>query len=88
MGGALADDRLWVKTDATVCTIYLGVEANAALSVPNDDCGGRTLTYDTIDQSLSVLASGNLMEAVTDGVEANDVPTSDTFPYLAAPQGL
>lgn len=87
LAGALANDRLWVNTAGAACTQYLAVEAAAALMAGTEaDCGGRTLKYDVIDVSYSVLAAGNLTEAVTDGVEA--VPAEvggEVFPYLAAP---
>lgn len=86
LAGALADDRLWVNTAGTACGQYLAVEADAALGVENADCGGRTLAYDVIDVSYSVLAAGDLTEAVTDGVEAiPDEVNGEIFPYLAAP---
>lgn len=85
LAGALADDRLWLKSQATTCTIYLAVEADAALGVVNEDCGGRTLGYDVIDQSYSILAAGDLTGSVGDGIPADADTTGTTFPYLAAP---
>lgn len=85
LAGALADDRLWVNTKGTTCSIYLAVEADAALGVTNDDCGGRTLAYDVIDQSYSILAAGDLTGSVGDSVDADADTMGTTFPYLAAP---
>ena len=81
----LANDRLWVKTDAEECTAYLAVEANAVGS-ENSDCGGRRLSYDAIDVSYSALAAGDPTGAlVGDGVEADADTMGAAFPYLAAP---
>ncbi len=85
LGGVLVDDRLWVKSDATTCTTYLAVEANATALLANADCGGRSPSYDPIKETYSLLAIGAL-SGITDGV----TPTPDrakvtTFPYLAAP---
>jgi hypothetical protein len=86
LGGILADDRLWVDTNQSVCDVYLGVEAKAANLVPTlNDCGGRTLSNDVIDQSYSLLAAGDLTKAVNDGIPADSDTSGDTFPYLAAP---
>jgi hypothetical protein len=79
LAGALADDRLWVRTDATECKAYLAVEAGVL------DCGGRTLAYDVIDVSYSVLATGKL-SGVDDGVPAPNDVEGTAFPYLAAPK--
>ncbi len=96
LASVLADDRLWVKADATVCTIYLGVEANATNLVPNRDCGGRKPDYEVVTLTYSALATGTIPASaalaarsggVTDGTLG--VPTKtmvSTFPYFAAPQ--
>ena len=84
LAGVLADDRLWMDTSKTTCSIYLGVEANATGLLPNMDCGGRVLDADVIDESYSLLAIG-MPGGVTDGVDKNDVTNSATFPYLADP---
>jgi hypothetical protein len=84
LAGALADDEQYLKSDATTCTAYLAVEANALGVLANSDCGGRTLDYDVIDESYSVLAAGAL-SGVGDGI-AKTATTSSTFPYLGAPQ--
>lgn len=88
LAGALADDRLWVNTAGAACGQYLAVEAAAALGVvaAEGDCGGRTLAYDVIDVSYSVLAAGNLTEAISDGVEGLPAEIGgEVFPYLADP---
>lgn len=83
LANVLVDDRLYLNTASGTCNQYLGVEANA-VGVTNTDCGGRTLTYNVIDTTYSVLAAG-VLTGVTDGVAA-DGKTTATFPFLAAPQ--
>lgn len=85
LAGVLVDDRLYVKLEATACTTYLGVEADA-VGVKNDDCGGRTLAYDVIDASYTALATGALDGSVGDKIPISDPAKGTTFPYLAAPQ--
>jgi hypothetical protein len=83
LAGALADDRLYVNTATSTCSVYLAVEANATGIIPNMDCGGRKLEYDVIDTTYSVLAIGS-PSGVTDGV-ANDSTFLMSWPFLAAP---
>ena len=83
--GVLADDRLWVKTDATTCTTYLAVEANATGVVVNSDCGGRVPSYDVMKVTYSAVAIGAL-SGITDGVTALAKSKVTTFPYLAPAQ--
>lgn len=85
LAGALVDDRLWLNTAATTCTAYLAVEANATGVQPNMDCGGRTLAYDVIDLSYSVLATG-MLSGVTDGVDKPADVNGEMFPYLTLPK--
>jgi len=85
LAGALVDDRLWLNTAAMACQTYLAVEANAKNVIPNADCGGRTLAYDVIDVSYSVLAAGALM-GVTDSIDTPNDVVGEGFPYLAAPK--
>jgi hypothetical protein len=81
----LVDDRLYVRIDKTTCTTYLGVEANA-VGVVNDDCGGRTPLYNTIDVTYSALAIGQF-SGVTNGFTSDSEgnPNATTFPFLGAP---
>jgi hypothetical protein len=56
----LANDQLYVNTNAGKCTQYLAVEGVAA-GVPGadpNDCGGRTPTENTADISYSLFAAG------------------------------
>jgi hypothetical protein len=81
---ALADDRLYLNTDSGTCTQYFAVELDATGVARNTDCGGRAPTYDAIDVTYSALAIG-AVSGVADGVDADETPISETFPYLAAP---
>lgn len=81
----LTDDRLYVNTASGDCNQYLAVEGNA-VGITNNDCGGRTPLYDTIDTTYSVLAIGAL-SGVDDGI-SGDLQASHSnsvFPFLAAP---
>lgn len=86
LAGILADDQLYVNSDASTCTTYLAVEASATGIIPNTDCGGRTPLYDTIDVTYSALAIGALA-GVSDGIAADENPghSATVFPWLAAP---
>ena len=88
LAGVLADDQLYVNTASSTCSQYLAVEANAVNVVPNNDCGGRTLTYDVIDTSYSVLAAGALA-GVGDDINSDSdgaIQSNTAFPFLAAPR--
>lgn len=84
LAGVLADDRIWLKTDAASNNVYLAVEANATNLIPNMDGGGRKLDFDVIDASYSLLAIGKV-SGVGDGVDADADTKGEAFPYLAAP---
>jgi hypothetical protein len=88
LAGVLADDRLYVNTDSGTCQTYLAVEANF-LGITNDDCGGRTPLYDTVDVSYSVLATG-LLSGVGDGVDLDEDgnASASDFPYYDRPLDL
>jgi hypothetical protein len=85
LAGVLVDDRLYVRTDKTTCATYLGVEANA-VGLTNDDCGGRTPLYNTIDVTYSALAIGQF-SGVTNGFtsDSEGSPNATTFPFLGSP---
>ena len=85
LAGVLVDDRLYVRADKTTCTNYLGVEANA-VGLTNDDCGGRTPLYNTIDVTYSALAIGEF-SGVTNGFTSDSEgnPNATTFPFLGPP---
>jgi hypothetical protein len=83
----LADDRLWVQSDATSCRQFFAVEL-ARLSADDrfaNDCGGRAPTQDAVDVYRSLLVDGALT-SITDGVDRDDtVHSTSVFPFLAAP---
>jgi len=85
LASVLIDDRLYVRTDKTTCATYLGVEANA-VGLTNDDCGGRTPLYNTIDVTYSALAIG-AFSGVTNGFTSDSEgnPNATTFPFLGNP---
>jgi len=83
LANVLAGDALLVDTSKTTCAQYLAVEANATGIVANTDCGGRKLSYDTIDTTYSVLAVGSLT-GVSDNIAQTSVPAA-TFPFFLPP---
>jgi hypothetical protein len=98
LAGITADDRLWLNTAATTCATYLAVEANFAAThgllppvLANNDCGGRSLAFDVIDTTYSIVATGTTglkgaPGTVSDGVDADPIKTAAAaFPYLSAP---
>jgi hypothetical protein len=84
----LAADTLWINTSSSTCSLYLAVEFNA-LGITNHDCGGRTLTYNVIDDTLNAVAgtlsTTNPPGPLTNGVTMPASPPLATFPFLAAP---
>ncbi|MFC4313273.1 DUF4331 family protein [Steroidobacter flavus] len=83
----LADDRLWVNSESTICGEFFSVEfaALAGQEAMVMYCGGRTPNDDAIDVYRSVLSMGQA-RGVDDGVDRDDHEHSTTeFPFLAAP---
>ena len=86
--------RLNVAIPPAATPNRLGILAADNSGFPN----GRRLTDDVVDILLRVVAGANPFtptfdvspnNLLSDGVDANDVPFKDTFPYLATPhQGL
>jgi hypothetical protein len=83
----LADDRLWVNTESTICLQFFAVEL-VTLAGQRErviDCGGRTPLYNAANIYRSLLVDGTTTR-VDDGVDRDDKPHSETeFPFLAAP---
>jgi hypothetical protein len=75
LAGVLVDDRLVIDTSRATCTAYLAVE----LQLPND-CGGRTLQRDVIDDSLGAIVG----PGVSDNVPLDSVFIAD-FPFMGNP---
>ena len=85
MAGLLVDDRLQFDLEWAACPSYLGIEFSDLVPQPHtNDCGGRGLTQNVIDDTLNVTVSG-FDPLITDFVDANDVPFLTEFPFLAAP---
>jgi hypothetical protein len=83
----LADDRLWVNSNSTVCTQLMAVELTAQAGHKSlvNDCGGRSPNYKAANTWRSLLVDGTSV-GVDDGVERDDHEHSATvFPFLAAP---
>jgi len=83
----LADDRLWVNTESTLCLQLFAVEltALAGQSERVIDCGGRTPLYNAANVYRSLLVDGTTT-SVDDGVDRDEGAHSQTeFPFLAAP---
>jgi hypothetical protein len=85
LGDILADDQLYLNTASGTCQQYLAVEANAA-GIPNNDCGGRTPDYNTIDVTYSVLAAGALT-GVSNGIlsDTDGTHSLSVFPFIDLP---
>lgn len=83
----LADDRLWVNSRSGTCGQLFAVE-RAALADEGDlqnDCGGRTITDNSLRTYRSLLVNGTAF-GVSDGLEGDEKAHSLTeFPFLAAP---
>jgi len=79
----LADDRLSLRTDQTVCG-YLGLELQAAGVGTPTPCGGRRPDEDAVDRTYSLLVAGGLT-GVGDGVGIPVDVSSSAFPFLGAP---
>lgn len=85
LAGVLTDDRLYLNAANGNCSQYLAVEIDASGLIPNEDCGGRTLRYDTVDVSYTVLMNDLTVE-FGDGVDEDDLVHFNTgFPFLVPP---
>ena len=52
---------------------------------PYETCGGRSLNDDAMDTIYTWLVNAGKGPRIRDGVDQPQTPTSDVFPYLAAP---
>lgn len=86
LAGVLVDDRLLTRVDIADCVDgYLAVEASL-LGAELTKCGGRTLEFDTVDATLTVVVSGGEVP-ISDFVDGNDVDSViDVFPFFGDPQ--
>jgi len=83
----LADDRLWVNTESTLCTRLFAVElaSLAGDTAAAIDCGGRTPLYSAANVYRSLLVDGT-SQGIDDGLDRDEKRHSETeFPFLAAP---
>jgi len=81
----LADDRLKVDLEWSACLGIWGFERSELVPQPHtNDCGGRMLDYDYVEEFLGMTISG-FDPAYDDFVTENDVPFLTEFPFLAAP---
>jgi hypothetical protein len=64
---------------------FLEIELAAREGRAHRTCGGRTLNDDMMDTWFTTFITGGNGPAVRDGVDASSRPSSQSFPYLAAP---
>jgi hypothetical protein len=90
-GKAVDTLKINLATPPTANPSRFGVLPNAAAGFPNGDPAGfpngRRLTDDVVDIELRVIAGALIGTNIPlgDGVDKNDKPFSDTFPYVAPP---
>ena len=81
----MADDRLKVDLEWSACLGIWGFERSELVPQPHtNDCGGRMLDYDYVEEFLGMTISG-FDPVYDDFVTENDVPFLTEFPFLAAP---
>jgi hypothetical protein len=78
------DDVLYVDSRSTDCWYYLGVETDEQGTVPNNDCGGRTVTEDVMDITYAILTNGMRGPMRDGGARDDRVHSNETFPFVAA----
>jgi hypothetical protein len=72
---------------------YLEIERAQLTGIEHQTCGGRMPNEDALDVTMNFLARGPKAsvdddDALHDGVDAPTKWSSDTFPYLADPNGI
>ncbi len=75
LSSVLVDDRLNIDVSQANCDVYLAVELGVT-----DQCGGRTLERDVMDDTLGAVVG----PGVSDGV-SNTSTFLDDFPFLGNP---
>lgn len=80
----LADDRLWINSQARTCTQLFAVELAAlAGRKTGGDCGGRAPSYSAVNVYRSLLVDGT-NTSISDGLTRDEQPVSDAdFPFLS-----
>jgi hypothetical protein len=89
LAALMADDRIWVNSASTICAEPYAVERAANGGAPElaQDCGGRTLTYSSVNVFRSLLADGR-PTGIDDGVDQDELtPSNSVFPFLRPPPG-
>jgi hypothetical protein len=89
LAALMADDRIWVNSASTICAEPYAVERAAKGGMPAlaRDCGGRTLTYSSVNVFRSLLAEGK-PTGIDDGVDQDELePSNSVFPFLRPPPG-
>ncbi|MEZ4473794.1 MAG: DUF4331 family protein [bacterium] len=85
VGPVLADDFLLLDASKPYAEGgYLTVELALVGVIPEGTSGGRSLTQNVVDVTLSALV-GTPLDSNWDCVDANDRPFQMNFPYLANP---
>ncbi|MGX5696547.1 DUF4331 family protein [Agromyces soli] len=64
---------------------FLEIELAAREGRAHETCGGRALNDDMMDTWFTTFITGGNGPAIRDGVDASSRPSSQRFPYLAAP---
>ena len=64
---------------------FLEPELAALRGAPHETCGGRTLNDDVMDRLFTLVVNAGNGPSIRDGVDASTRPSSQAFPYLAAP---
>jgi hypothetical protein len=83
----LADDRLWINSESSICGEFFSVEFTQLAGDASKVfyCGGRTPNDDAIDVYRSALSMGQA-QGIDDGVDRDERRHSiSDFPFLAAP---
>ena len=64
---------------------FLEPELAALRGEEHETCGGRTLNDDVMDRLFTLVVNAGNGPGIRDGVDASTRPSSQAFPYLAAP---
>ena len=64
---------------------FLEPELAALRGAQHETCGGRTLNDDVMDRLFTLVVNAGNGPGIRDGVDASTRPSSQAFPYLAAP---
>jgi len=89
LAALMADDRIWVNSASTTCAEPYAVERAAHGGGPAlaQDCGGRTLTYSSVNVFRSLMAGGK-PTGIDDGLNQDELtPSNSAFPFLRPPPG-